>query len=193
MTEGKTAIIVTGDTNRNKVLTVPGGGMATIKIELPSDWNDLMNAKGYKPLNEYYLRTNTVSEYPPNAQYQQETNKTQIPQKAVTQSTQQKDRHRSSIDKCDSNQDKIQITDSVELKPQILHNNVDLRPRSIVKCVNKIGIETINNCEIYMFIAFKISFISAGVFLTSQLECLIALSGSFNPLPVSTQTIFEPV
>ncbi len=55
MTKGKTAIIVTGDANRNKVLTVPGGGMATIKIELPDNWNSLMKSLGYKPLDDYFL------------------------------------------------------------------------------------------------------------------------------------------
>lgn len=55
MKKGKTAIVVTGDANRNKVLSVPGGGMATIKIELPDNWNDLMQELGYKPLESYYL------------------------------------------------------------------------------------------------------------------------------------------
>ena len=55
MKKGKTAIVVTGDANRNKVLTVPGGGMATIKIELPDNWNNLMQELGYKPLESYYL------------------------------------------------------------------------------------------------------------------------------------------
>ena len=34
MASGKSAFIVTGDPSRNKVLTVPGGGFATVKIEL---------------------------------------------------------------------------------------------------------------------------------------------------------------
>lgn len=29
--------------------------MATIKIELPDNWNDLMQELGYKPLESYYL------------------------------------------------------------------------------------------------------------------------------------------
>lgn len=61
MTQGKTAVIVTGDANRNKVLTVPGGGMATIKIELPENWDSLMSDLGYKPLNNYFLKINNIS------------------------------------------------------------------------------------------------------------------------------------
>lgn len=60
MTYGKTAIVVTGDANRNKVLTVPGGGMTTIKIELPNNWNALMKDLGYKPLETYYLNASTI-------------------------------------------------------------------------------------------------------------------------------------
>ncbi len=52
---GKTAIIVTGDDSRNKTMTVPGGGQATIKIELPSNWDELMQARGYEPIQKFYL------------------------------------------------------------------------------------------------------------------------------------------
>ena len=52
---GKTAIIVTGDDSRNKTMTVPGGGQATIKLELPSNWDALMQARGYEPLSSFYL------------------------------------------------------------------------------------------------------------------------------------------
>lgn len=62
MQKGKTAIIVTGDANRNKVMTVPGGGMATIKIELPSNWDDLMQELGYKSLNDCKLNFSKVSD-----------------------------------------------------------------------------------------------------------------------------------
>ena len=61
MTNNKTAIIVTGDANRNKVLTVPGGGFATVKIELTNNWNELMDELGYKPLSNYYLETNNIN------------------------------------------------------------------------------------------------------------------------------------
>ncbi len=57
MQKGKTSIIVTGDSNRNKVLTVPTGGITTIKIDLPSNWNDLMKELGHNPLEKYYLDT----------------------------------------------------------------------------------------------------------------------------------------
>jgi len=56
MTTGKTAIVVTGDANRNKVLTVPSGGICTVKIELPNNWDELMKNLGYKPLNNYYVK-----------------------------------------------------------------------------------------------------------------------------------------
>lgn len=56
MTTGKTAIVVTGDAARNKVLTVPGGGMATVRIELPQNWDALLAAQGYKPLAAYYVK-----------------------------------------------------------------------------------------------------------------------------------------
>jgi len=52
---GKTAIIVTGDDSRNKTMTVPGGGQATIKIELPGNWDVLMQTRGYAPLSAFYL------------------------------------------------------------------------------------------------------------------------------------------
>ena len=55
MKEGMTAFIITGDSSRNKVQTMPGGGTATVKIELPSNWDKLMQAKGYKPIAEFYL------------------------------------------------------------------------------------------------------------------------------------------
>ena len=50
-----TAFIITGDAARNKVQTMPGGGYATIQIELPRNWNKLMEELGYKPLKEFYL------------------------------------------------------------------------------------------------------------------------------------------
>ena len=56
MQKGMTAFIVTGDAARNKVQTMPGGGYATIKIELPANWDSLMMESGYMPLEEYGLR-----------------------------------------------------------------------------------------------------------------------------------------
>lgn len=52
---GKTAILVTGDDSRNKTMTVPGGGQATVKLELPANWDELMQARGYAPLSSFYL------------------------------------------------------------------------------------------------------------------------------------------
>ncbi len=52
---GKTAIIVTGDDSRNKTMTVPGGGQATVQIELPANWDELMQARGYEPIEKFYL------------------------------------------------------------------------------------------------------------------------------------------
>ena len=55
MRMGMTAFIITGDAARNKVQTMPGGGYATVKIELPKKWDSLMAELGYQPLKEFYL------------------------------------------------------------------------------------------------------------------------------------------
>ena len=52
---GMTAFLITGDAARNKIQTMPGGGTATVKIELPANWDELMKAAGYKPLAEFHL------------------------------------------------------------------------------------------------------------------------------------------
>ena len=79
MTSGKTAIVVTGDANRNKVLTVPGGGMTTVKIELPNNWDELMKELGYQPLSSYNLKsTSAVSQ----------TNNAPIPTNSVSENVQ---------------------------------------------------------------------------------------------------------
>jgi hypothetical protein len=57
MLPGKTALLVTGDENRNKTMCVPGGGFATVRIELPRNWDKLMAAAGYRPLAEFYLKS----------------------------------------------------------------------------------------------------------------------------------------
>ena len=36
-------------------MTVPGGGFATIKIELPKSWDVLMAERGYRPLADFRL------------------------------------------------------------------------------------------------------------------------------------------
>ena len=55
MAKGETAFIVTGDASRNKIQTMPGGGMSTVAVELPADWDALMEEKGYEPLRSFYL------------------------------------------------------------------------------------------------------------------------------------------
>ena len=56
MQRGMTAFLITGDAARNKVQTMPGGGYATVKIELPKNWDSLMEELGYTPLKEFFLK-----------------------------------------------------------------------------------------------------------------------------------------
>ncbi|MDO4629964.1 MAG: hypothetical protein Q4C70_12345, partial [Planctomycetia bacterium] len=65
MEVGKTAILVTGDANRNKSMTLPGGGFATVKIELPKNWDALMKKAGYEPLSDFFLKEVQVPENRP--------------------------------------------------------------------------------------------------------------------------------
>ena len=53
--EGMTAFLVTGDDSRNKIQIMPGGGCATVRIELPRQWNALTGALGYNPIEDYYI------------------------------------------------------------------------------------------------------------------------------------------
>ena len=46
----------TGDAARNKVQTMPDDGGATVKIELPRNWNQLMEELGYEALKEFYIK-----------------------------------------------------------------------------------------------------------------------------------------
>lgn len=55
MKSGMTPILVTGDPDRNKVQIMPGGGYATIRIELPAAWDRLTAERGYRPLEEFFL------------------------------------------------------------------------------------------------------------------------------------------
>ena len=64
MQEGKSAFIVTGDFARNKALCVPGGGFATVRVELPKKWNELMAARGYRPLAEFFIPTELKPDMP---------------------------------------------------------------------------------------------------------------------------------
>ena len=54
--EEMTAFLVTGDSSRNKVQTMPGGGFETVAIELPAEWDKLMQEKGYRPIPEFYIK-----------------------------------------------------------------------------------------------------------------------------------------
>lgn len=56
MKEGMTVFLITGDDSRNKVQTMPGGGYATIKIELPKEWDALTSKLGYNPIEEYSIK-----------------------------------------------------------------------------------------------------------------------------------------
>ena len=65
MAAGKSAFLVTGDSSRNKALCVPGGGFATVRIDLPKDWDRLMAARGYKPLAAFRLASDLTPDTPP--------------------------------------------------------------------------------------------------------------------------------
>lgn len=56
MKEGMTVFLITGDDSRNKIQTMPGGGYATVKIELPREWDALMSILGYNPIEEYFIK-----------------------------------------------------------------------------------------------------------------------------------------
>ena len=47
---------ITGDAARNKGQTMPGDGGATVKIELPRNWDQLMEELGYETLKEFYIK-----------------------------------------------------------------------------------------------------------------------------------------
>ena len=64
MTNDKTAIIIAGDSNKKNILTVPGSGMITIKIELPNNWNVLVKKLGYREITFYYYKTGQKITYP---------------------------------------------------------------------------------------------------------------------------------
>ena len=57
MQQGKSAILISGDAARNKAMCLPGGGFATIRIELPDEWDKLVAPLGYPPLKSFYLPT----------------------------------------------------------------------------------------------------------------------------------------
>ena len=51
-------IIICGDPSRNKVQTLAGGGLNTMEIRLPPNWDELMEKAGYRPLKEFFLAEN---------------------------------------------------------------------------------------------------------------------------------------
>ncbi len=55
MRTGMSAFLVTGDADRNKVQTMPGGNSLTLEIKLPAKWDDLMAKLGYQPLEAFHL------------------------------------------------------------------------------------------------------------------------------------------
>ena len=57
MAPGKTALLITGDPARNKTMCVPGGGFVSVRIELPENWDALMEAAGYPPLSRFRLES----------------------------------------------------------------------------------------------------------------------------------------
>lgn len=65
MQKGETAFVITGDPSRNKIQTLPGGGMSTVAVELPAAWDDLMEEKGYEPLRSFYLEPINDEGYDP--------------------------------------------------------------------------------------------------------------------------------
>lgn len=56
MNKGETALLVTGDANRNKFQVIPGGAFYTTEIKLPENWNELVAPLGYEPLENFYLK-----------------------------------------------------------------------------------------------------------------------------------------
>lgn len=64
MKKGKNVFLVTGDAARNKEMCLPGGGSATVKINLPRAWDELMARRGYEPLKSFRLKTTLPPDAP---------------------------------------------------------------------------------------------------------------------------------
>ena len=62
MNKGDTAILVTGDANRNKVQVMPGGSFVTTEIKLPKNWNALVEPLGYEPIEKFHLKAEFTDE-----------------------------------------------------------------------------------------------------------------------------------
>lgn len=67
MLKGHTTILVTGDSSRNKSQVMPGGECAIIKVELPDNWDELMQSLDYAPLSSFYLQSNRTPVQPPKS------------------------------------------------------------------------------------------------------------------------------
>lgn len=86
MNKGDTAILVTGDANRNKFQTIPGGGFVTTEIKLPENWNELVIPLGYQPIENYYLEANFSNEENNKTKNMKKTNNRKSMNKSVTKS-----------------------------------------------------------------------------------------------------------
>lgn len=60
MLKGQTPMLICGDSTRNKFQVMPGGGYVSVEIELPYNWDELMENKGYEPLSSFYLEEEAV-------------------------------------------------------------------------------------------------------------------------------------
>lgn len=64
MQMGKNVFLVTGDAARNKELCLPGGGSATVKVDLPAAWDRLMAERGYPPLGSFRIECDLKPDAP---------------------------------------------------------------------------------------------------------------------------------
>ena len=64
MLKGDTPILVTGDSSRNKTEVLPGGAYTTVEIELPDNWDSLMENLGYEPLESFYINAEGMESKP---------------------------------------------------------------------------------------------------------------------------------
>ena len=64
MRKGQTPLLITGDTDRNKFQVMPGGGYVTVEIELPENWDALLEPLGYAPLSSFYIDAVSVPQQP---------------------------------------------------------------------------------------------------------------------------------
>jgi hypothetical protein len=67
-------ILVVGDPSRNKVQTLTANGYGHKQIRLPKNWDELMKAAGYRPLQEFILTTPAPTASAPAATAKPTTN-----------------------------------------------------------------------------------------------------------------------